>query len=287
MRISRLRLGGFDVYGLQDGFLYLDGGAMFGVVPKTLWQEKIPANRKNQIKLSLNSLLIKTKKALILVETGLGSKLSPKYLDIYTSHWEPRLLDSLHRLGVKTEDIHLVINTHLHFDHCGWNTVKNEKGMVQPTFPKAKYIFQKGEWEDALQPNERDKPSYLSENFLTLKEYGLVQLVEGDTEISEGVKVIWTPGHTAHHQCVKIQSHGHTLFFLGDLVPTSAHIRVPYLMSYDLFPLDTMKSKKKCYEQGLQEDWTYAFVHDSHHYFGKIQKIKDKYEFLSLENLVV
>jgi len=282
MRIEEFSLGDFKIYGICDGHFFLDGGAMFGIVPKTLWGKKYPADKENRIKLSLNSLLIKTPHELILVETGIGTKASQKFSDLYSISHEPGLVPSLQSLGCRVEDIDLVVNTHLHFDHCGGNTSKNERGEIVPTFPRAKYIIQKGEWEDALHPNERDKASYLAENFLPLEKYGRLCLVEGDTKIAEGVEVVLASGHTASHQCVKIQSQGKTIFYLGDMVPTSVHVRLSYVMSYDLFPLETLKSKERFYGQALKEDWVVSFVHDPSHYFGKIKKVADKYEFQPL-----
>lgn len=283
MRIGKLALGGFEIYGLQDGYFHLDGGAMFGVVPKPLWQKSFPADSINRIKLSLNSILIKTPSALILIETGIGTKLDQKFTDIYKVERKPGLVPSLHKLGFKVEDVDFVINTHLHFDHCGGNTYKDEKGQDVPTFPRAKYVIQKKEWENALSPNERDKASYLSENFLPLEKYGLVLFVDGNKEISEGVEVILVTGHTASHQCVKVKSRGNVLFHLGDLVPTAAHIKVPYIMSYDLYPLETLENKKKIYEEAIREDWIFAFDHDPKYFFGKVKKEGEKYKFKSLD----
>lgn len=279
MTIDKISLGQFEIFGLRDGFFYLDGGAMFGVVPKTLWEKKFPADERNRIKLALNSILIKRGTALILVETGIGSDLDPKFFDYYSVEKIPGLVPSLQKLGYQVDDIDFVINTHLHFDHCGGNTCKNEKGEDVPTFPKAKYIIQKGEWEYALHPTERDEPSYLTSNFLPVERYGLLQLVDGNREISEGVEVIIVPGHTSRHQCLKVSSEGETLFFLGDLVPTSAHIGLSYIMSYDLFPQETLQNKKKFYEQAIDEDWILAFNHDPEHFFGKVKKVKNKYTF--------
>jgi len=279
MKTEKLVIGSFEIYGLRDGYFYLDGGAMFGVVPKTLWQKSYPADEQNRIKLSLNSLPIQTIKDLILIETGIGTKLDPKLLEIYAVKTKPGLVSSIRKLGFDVEDVNFVVNTHLHFDHCGGNTYKNEKGEILPTFPKAKYIIQKGEWTHALHPSEREKASYFKENFLPLEKYGLVWFVEGDKEISDGVEVVLAPGHTSFHQCVKVQSEGKVLFFLGDLVPTSAHIGLPYIMSYDLFPLDTLKTKKKYYEKAIEEDWIVAFNHDPDYCFGKIKKEGEKYKF--------
>lgn len=283
MNIEKLALESFEIYGLRDGYFRLDGGTMFGVVPKVLWEKSFPSDEKNRIKLALNSLLVKTDKALVLIETGIGPKIDQKSTDMYAVERKPGLVPTLGKLGFRAEEINFVINTHLHFDHCGGNTSKSEKGEIVPTFPKAKYIIQRGEWEHALHPNERDKKSYLASNFLPLEEHGLLNLVEGGQEITEGVEVIVVPGHTAFHQCVKIRSKGKILFFLGDLVPTSAHIGLSYIMSYDLFPLETLKNKKIYYKKAQEEDWIFAFNHDPQFYFGKVKKEGDKFTFQHLE----
>jgi len=279
MTADSISLGQFQIYGLRSGFFYLDGGAMFGVVPKTLWSKKFPADLKNRIKLGLNCLLVKTQGELILVETGPGADLDPKFYEYYGVESKPGLLASLERLGYQPEEITIVINTHLHFDHCGGNTHKNDAGKFVPTFPKARYIIQRGEWEYAGQPTERDKESYLPETYLPLEQFGLVEFVDGDAEVSEGVEVFLSPGHTSRHQCVRVSSEGRVLFFLGDLVPTSAHIGLPYIMSYDLYPMETMASKKKFFEQALKEDWILSFVHDPHYFFGKVIKKDEKFRF--------
>jgi len=284
MTVDNIPLGQFHIHGLRGGFFYLDGGAMFGVVPKTLWSKKFPADLKNRIKLGLNCLLVKTHKELILVETGPGVDLEPKFYEFYGIESEPGLPASLERIGYKPEDISIVINTHLHFDHCGGNTHKNEAGNFVPAFPKASYIIQQGEWEYAQNPCERDKDSYLPESFMPLEKSSLVELVNGDAEISKGVEVFLSPGHTSRHQCVKVTSEGDVLFFLGDLVPTSAHISLPYVMSYDLFPMETMASKKIFFEQATDEEWILAFVHDPHYFFGKVIKKDDKFRFQALSS---
>jgi glyoxylase-like metal-dependent hydrolase (beta-lactamase superfamily II) len=283
MTLDRLRLGDFDITGLRDGFFYLDGGAMFGVVPKTLWEKKCPADSRNRIKLALNSLLIRTPNAVVLVETGIGSKLRPKLAEVYGVEQKPGLLGSLQGLGFAPEDIDFVINTHLHFDHCGGNTVRNENGEIVPAFPRAQYVIQKGEWEWALNPHEREKVSYLAENFQPLADYGVLRLVDGDSPVADGVEVMLAPGHTARHQCVRVKSGGRTLVYLGDLVPTSAHIALPYGMSYDLHPLENLESKRTLYEQAIAEDWILAFVHDPDQYFGQVEKVNRKYEFRPLD----
>ncbi len=280
MSTDSLTIGQFQIYGLRDGFFCLDGGAMFGVVPKTLWEKKYPADGHNRIRLGLNSILIRSEDNTVLVETGIGTHLDSKYNDLYSLDIHPGLVDALNDASLQREDIDYVINTHLHFDHCGGNTFIDSNGAIIPTFPQAKYVVQKGEWESACHPTPRDKSSYLEKYFRPLEEHKKLQLVEGDTQIIEGVEVLLTPGHTAFHQCVKIESEGQVLFFLGDLVPTSGHVGLPYVMSYDLFPLETMQNKEKFYKLALEEDWTMAFNHDPDLFFGKIEKKDDKYIFL-------
>jgi glyoxylase-like metal-dependent hydrolase (beta-lactamase superfamily II) len=282
MTFDRLTLGSFRINGLRDGFFRLDGGAMFGVVPKTLWERIYPADDKNRIRLGLNSILVQSGDFNLIIDTGIGSHFDSKLSGLYTVDNEPGLIAALEKVGLKPEDIDIVINTHLHFDHCGGNTIVSEGRDILPTFPRARYIIQKGEWESALRPNARDRASYLEQYFVPLKEGGQLQLVEGDTEISEGLEVVLASGHTAHHQCVKIESEGQTLFFLGDMVPTSGHVGLPYIMSYDLFPLETMKNKERFYQQAIEEDWTVAFNHDPEYFFGKITQKNRKYDFQPL-----
>jgi glyoxylase-like metal-dependent hydrolase (beta-lactamase superfamily II) len=177
-----------------------------------------------------------------------------------------------------------VINTHLHFDHCGGNTIQNEEGQWVPAFPKAQYIIQKGEWEYALQPCYRDKPSYVQHNFIPLEEHKCHRLVEGNTQIIEGVEVLLASGHTSHHQCVKISTADGVLFFLGDMVPMSAHVGLSYIMSYDLYPLETLENKKRYFTQAIAEDWIVAFVHDAQFFFGRIREKDNKYSIFPFED---
>lgn len=284
MTTDKIWVGEIEVFGLRDGFFYLDGGAMFGIVPKTLWEKKFPADAQNRIRLGLNSLLIKTPHHILIVETGIGSDIHPKFYKFYAVERKPGLVPSFQKLGIKAEDVDYVINTHLHFDHCGGNTYRDDKGNIRPTFPQAKYVIQKGEWEHALNPNRRDKPSYIKENFEPLAKHHNLQLIEGNQTITEGVKVEVIPGHTEYHQCVKVKSEEKTLIFLGDLVPTSAHMGLPYIMSYDLFPLKTLKNKRKLFDQAIHENWVLAFNHDPGYFFGGVVKKDNKYTFQTLEN---
>ena len=283
MTIDKISLGNFTVYGLRDGYFYLDGGSMFGVVPKVLWEKIYAPDDQNRIKMGLNSLLIQTEQAMVLVETGIGPGLEHKILRFYSVEREPGLISEIKGCGFDPEDIDYVINTHLHFDHCGGNTFQNEEGEWVPVFPKARYIVQKGEWEYALDPCFRDKPSYIRHNYLPLEEHGCLWLVEGRTQITQGVEVLLASGHTSHHQCVKISSGNEVLFFLGDMVPMSAHAGLSYIMSYDLYPLETLANKKKYFDLAITEDWIVAFVHDAQIFFGRIQKMDNKYSVAALE----
>jgi glyoxylase-like metal-dependent hydrolase (beta-lactamase superfamily II) len=284
MTIDKISLGKFAIYGLRDGFFYLDGGSMFGVVPKVLWEKIYHPDEQNRIKMGLNSLLIQTDKALVLLETGIGPGLDAKVSRFYSVEREPGLLGELKNLGFDPEDIDYVVNTHLHFDHCGGNTIQNEEGEWIPAFSKADYIIQKGEWEYALNPSLRDKPSYMNRNFLPLKEHGCLRLVEGNTQITEGVEVLLASGHTSHHQCVKISTDDGVLFFLGDMVPMSAHVGLSYIMSYDLYPLETLENKKRYFTRAIAEDWIVAFVHDAQFFFGRIREKNNKFFFFPFED---
>lgn len=282
MTTDHFRLGKFEVFGFREGYFMLDGGAMFGVVPKTLWEKACPSDGKNRIRLGLNSLVVRTPSAVVLIETGIGTKSDQKFSGIYCIETEPGLVPALAGAGFRPEDIDFVINTHLHFDHCGGNTRRDDSGRVVPVFPRARYIIQKGEWEAAVRPNERDRASYLTENFVPVRDAGLVDLVEGDREVTPGVEVVVSPGHTRRHQCVLVRSGGQTLCFLGDLVPTAAHVRLAYIMSYDLYPVETLETRKSLYAQAIAGDWILGFVHDPVHFFGKVRKTNAHHEFISL-----
>ncbi len=256
-----MKLGELEFFVLNDGTFRLDGGAMFGVVPKPLWERKNPPDARNRILMGMNCLLIRTAGKWILVETGAGDKWEPKLADIYAFEGAKRLPGQLADRGVKPEDIHLVINTHLHFDHCGWNTRRVDDCVV-PTFPSAKYAVQRGEYEHALAPNERDRASYLRENFVPIEEAGNWRLLSGDVELAPGVSVVRAPGHTADMQCVKLTGGGKTAFFFADLVPTTSHLPFPWVMGYDLYPMTTLENKKKIIPQAAREEWLCLFAHD-------------------------
>ncbi len=255
-----MKLGELEVHVISAGHVYLDGGAMFGVIPKPLWEKKAPADARNRIKLAMNCLLIHAGEKRILVETGAGNKMSPKLRDIYALDG-PFLVEGLRARGLGPEDIDIVVNTHLHFDHCGGNT-RIEKDKVVPAFPNAKYAVQRLEFEHAMNPTERDRASYFQENFAPLQSAGVLSGPEVDSELVPGVELIRVPGHTANMMCVKLTGGGKTAFFLADLVPTTAHLPLPWIMGYDLYPMTTLENKKRLLPQIVKEGWLALFAHD-------------------------
>ena len=256
-----MKLGNLEFHILLDGHVYLDGGAMFGVIPKVMWEKKIPADARNRIQLAMNCLLIRAGGKNILVETGAGGKMSPKLRDIYGLDG-PFLNDRLRDHGLDRTEIDIVINTHLHFDHCGGNT-RVEKDKVVASYPNAKYVVQRGEFEHAKNPNERDRASYFVENYVPIEAAGKLALLEADRAIAPGVELIRVPGHTANMQCVKLTGGGKTAFFFADLVPTAAHLPLPWIMGYDLYPMTTLENKKKWIPEVIQEGWIALFGHDA------------------------
>ncbi len=267
-----MKLGAFEIYPVTDGRFRLDGGAMFGVVPKVLWEKCCAADELNRVPLSLTCLLIRAHGKNILVDTGLGSKEDGKFQRMFAVDRTPALLDSLKRLGLGREDIHMVINTHLHFDHAGGNTMREADGTITPTFPKARYVTQQGEFEDAARANERTKASYRRDNFTPIAHVNQWEFLQGDTELLPGITAIVTTGHTRYHQGVKIESEGKVAFFLGDLIPTVSHLPLPYIMGYDLFPVQTLETKRWVLDRAFEEKWLLLFEHDPLIQAGVVRK---------------
>jgi glyoxylase-like metal-dependent hydrolase (beta-lactamase superfamily II) len=258
-----MKLGDWELQLVTDGLFGLDGGAMFGVVPKPLWEKKSPADGRNRIRMAMNCWLLRGQGQTILIETGAGDKWDEKHADIYNLAKEPehRLVRHLAEQDAKPEEISMVINTHLHFDHCGWNTRRKGDRAV-PTFPKARYVVQRGELEHARRPNERDRASYLPDNFAPIEQAGQWQTVEGDTQLLPGLELVVVPGHTRDMQCVKISGGGQTAILLADLVPTRAHLPYPWIMGYDLYPMTTLENKKQWLPRLAREGWLCLFGHD-------------------------
>jgi glyoxylase-like metal-dependent hydrolase (beta-lactamase superfamily II) len=256
---SRISIGDFELTAITDGVYYLDGGAFFGVVPKIMWERRLPADEKNRVPSGLNSLVVRTGDHTVLIETGVGNKLSEKMVNIYGQ--PALLLDNLSAAGFAPDDFDIVINTHLHFDHCGWNTVRRD-GKVVATFPKATYYVQEGEWQYAQVASERDRISYISDNYDPLVASGQMQLLRGDREIIPGLSVAVFRGHTEHMQAVIIASGGKTACYISDLIPTVAHMDIAWTTGFDLFPLDTLANRKRYYAQAIPEKWLTIFTHD-------------------------
>jgi glyoxylase-like metal-dependent hydrolase (beta-lactamase superfamily II) len=259
------RLGDFTLHALEAGLQWLDGGAMFGVVPKPLWQKRIPADDRNRIPLAMRCLLVETSDALVLIDNGAGNKEDEKFRDIYgleNTGSPTRLEDALRAAGFAPADVDIVIDTHLHFDHAGGNTCRDEAGAVRLSFPRARYLVQRGEFEYAHRDNERIRASYLPHNFDPVREAGQLELLAGETAVVPGVSVLPTPGHTPHHQSVLVTSGGETACFLGDLVPTSAHLPLAWIMGYDVEPLVTYETKRQVLGRARDEGWLLVFEHD-------------------------
>jgi glyoxylase-like metal-dependent hydrolase (beta-lactamase superfamily II) len=257
--LQRTTLGDFELTIVNDGGYYLDGGAMFGVVPKVLWEKKFPPDEKNRLHMECNTLVVRTGDRTVLIETGIGNKLSEKLQGIYSN--KARLLANLEASNIAPDDIDIVINTHLHFDHAGWNTIYKD-GRPVPTFPRAKYYAQRGEWEHAQEQHERDRISYISDNYNPLIDSGQMELISGDREICPGISVRVLGGHTRHHQSVILRSAGKTACYIGDLVPTVSHLHPTWVMGYDLDPILCIDNRHKLYAEAVPEQWLCIFTHE-------------------------
>jgi len=256
-----MHFGEIEVLPIHGGNLYLDGGAMFGVVPKTLWEKKSPADERNRIRLAANSLLARAAGKNILVETGNGTKWDTKLRNIYGIQEGDPLRDSLWRTGVAAEEVDMVINTHLHFDHAGGNT-HVVGGRDVPTFPNAQYVVQRAELEHAMYPTERDRASYFTDRFVPVTEAGQWWLVDGDVQIVPGISVVRIPGHNADIQAVKISGGNRTVIFVADMLPTRHHLPLAWMPGYDLYPLQTLETKRKRIAEIVAQGWIVVFGHD-------------------------
>jgi glyoxylase-like metal-dependent hydrolase (beta-lactamase superfamily II) len=274
---------------LDAGRQMLDGGAMFGVVPKPLWERRIQADERNRIPLALRCLLVEHDGGLVLVDTGIGNKEPQKFVDIYGVenagvHGPTRLEDAIVAAGFAPADVAWVINTHLHFDHAGGNTVavggsEADEPEVVPAFPGATYVVQAGELAFAGRENERIAASYIRRNYGPVERAGLWKTVEGETELVPGIRLLPTPGHTPHHQSVLIEDGGEIACFLADLVPTTAHVPLPWIMGYDLEPLVTLETKRALLSRAEAEEWTLVFEHDPEHGRGKVVRDGKTYAY--------
>lgn len=273
MKVGRYRV---DIF--SDGIFRLDGGMMFGVVPKALWERSKPADERNRVAMDMSCLLIRDGDGhVVVVETGAGGKLSEKQRGIFGIDEPPALLDELARRGVRPDEVTLVINTHLHFDHSGGNT-RREGDRLVATFPRASYVFQRLEWQDALAPNERTRASYFADDFLPLEAAGRLELVDDSVELLPGLRVDRVQSHTRGTQTVRVSADGETLFFSSDFMPDRHHLPLPWITAIDLFPLDTLEAKREILKRALTESWIVAFTHDAPR-FGRLSEHEGRLRF--------
>ena len=278
--LQTTQLGSLRIHAIQAGGQRLDGGAMFGVVPKVLWQRKIEADERNRIQMGMRCLLIEHPDGLVLIDSGAGNKEEQKFIDIYGMELqadvpeqradETALEAGIRSAGFTPDDVKVVISTHLHFDHAGGNTRRTAEGVVVPTFANATYIVQAGEYEWATNTNERTAASYFPANYEPLKASGQLQLVDGDVEIVRGITARKTPGHVPHHQSLLIDGGAERALFLGDVVPTVNHVPLAWIMGYDVEPLRTLESKRALLRDAADDKWLLIFEHDARHAWGTV-----------------
>ncbi|UCE05209.1 MAG: MBL fold metallo-hydrolase [bacterium] len=268
-----------QLFSLHDGTFSIDCGAFFGIVPKIIWEKLVRADELNRCEITINPLLVKTPEYHVLIDPGLGDKYSEKLRFIYNIKRDKTLADSLKEINLKPDDINIVIATHMHFDHIGAGTKANDNDEIVPTFPNAKYFFQKGEWEDASNPDERTKATYFKENFIPLQEHGLVELIDGNVQILPQIRVEKTGGHTRHHQMVIIESENKTAVYPGDILPSSHHLPISYIMALDLYPVEVMEAKRNLYKRAIDGNWLIIIDHGEEIRAGYIRFDGKKYSF--------
>lgn len=278
MKNQTISLGDFELTAISDGTYVGDGGAFFGIIPKVMWQRKVLADDLNRIKVSCNSVLVRTGKQTVLIETGIGNKLSERIKSFYLP--ELKLMDSLRATGTTPEEIDVVINSHLHFDHCGWNTVFKD-GVAVANFPNARYFAPKGEWEHGALQTERDRISYISDNYDPLIRNGQMTLLSGnqEQEIVPGISIEVWPGHTRNMWAVFVRSAGKTACYISDLIPTTWHLEPTWAMAYDLFPMEVLDNRKRYYARAIPEKWLTMFTHDPEVPWAYIDRIESRFSF--------
>ncbi len=261
LQVGKLAFGDLQLTALHDGPFRLDGGAMFSVVPRPLWEKLTPPDERNRVQLAMRPLLVESSWGRMLIDCGAGDKMGPKQVDIYALDRSRTLDHALSDAGVTSDSIEIVLATHLHFDHFGGATIHVD-GELRPRFGKARYLIRDAEWEDATHPHERNRASYLQEDFVPLKAAGVVDFFSGDSVIRPGVRVERTGGHTGQHQIVYLESGGKTAVFVADMIPTLAHLQDPWVMSYDLFPMETLAFKKRFIREAIDREYLIFFEHD-------------------------
>jgi len=272
-----MQFGDYRVEIVSDCEFRLDGGAMFGVVPRNLWSRHFPPDDQNRIRMNMNCVFVDTGKERVLIETGIGDKWSDKHRAMYGIDRRRTLEESLRAIaGVSANEITIVVNTHLHFDHAGGNTRLDDKGKVVPAFPNARYFVSRAEYEHAEAPHERDRASYLPDNWRPLKDSGQLELKESEYEVVPGLRMQTQPGHNRSMQCWRLQQNRRTLFGFADLVPTRAHLPFAWVMGYDLYPIETVEAKKKLLPKAARENWTCLFYHDPDQPLGRLVEEEGK-----------
>ena len=277
-----MKIGNTSVDIVSDGTFLLDGGALFGQVPRTVWELHMKPDRKNRIRMGLNCLLIQTPSKNILVDSGAGSKRTEKYRDDYGLNGN-KLLKGLKKLGLTARDIDMVVLTHLHFDHGGGCTKLDRSGSAVPTFPKAQYLVQKACWEEATDPNERSQQSYHQDDFLPLQEYGVLSLLDGDCEIATGVNVKVTHGHSSGHQIVLAEAGSERIAYLGDLIPTPYHLPLASIAAFDQSPNSTLAGKREFLDMAIDGGWLLIFGHASEQRAGYVQQRNGQTQLLTVD----
>jgi glyoxylase-like metal-dependent hydrolase (beta-lactamase superfamily II) len=277
--IPSLSIGPYRVRFVSGGRFRLDGGAMFGVVPKPLWSRVAPADERNRIRMGMNCLLIEGDGRRVLVDAGCGTKSDPKFADIYAIENPQTLIADLAAAGLSAGDVDTVALTHLHFDHCGGGTVLGPDGAPRPTFPNARYLVRRQEWEDAHHANERNRASYLSVNYDPLEASGQLNLHDADVEVLPGVWMRNLPGHTLGHQGVFFDLPGERALYTVDLIPTAAHLPLPYIMGYDLYPMTTLETKRAILREATREGWLLLFEHDPELHAIRVAGTEQKVQF--------
>lgn len=279
-----MQFGDYRVEVVPDTEFRLDGGAMFGVVPRSLWSKVCPPDEHNRIRLNMNCLFIEAGRERILVETGIGDKWSEKQSAMYGITRKRPLSESLKTItGTSAEEITIVVNTHLHFDHAGGNTTLDEEGNALPTFPNARYFVSRDEYGHAESPHERDRASYMPENWRPLSESGQLELKDAEYEVVPGLRMETVTGHSRTMQCVRLERMGRTLYGFADLVPTRAHVALPWIMGYDLYPVETLEAKKRLLPQAARSRWLCLFYHDPEAPIGRITEEDGKLRAVGLE----
>ncbi|MGB8658161.1 MAG: MBL fold metallo-hydrolase [Candidatus Zixiibacteriota bacterium] len=271
-----MKLGNLEIFSIVENSFKVDGGSMYGVVPRVIWQRFNPPDADNMVKLDINLLLIQTDGENILIDTGVGDALSERQKKMFGIEKESQLEKALSAHQLAPEDIHLVLLTHLHADHAGGVIRVGEDGRKAPRFPKARHVVQLKEWEDAMHPDERTAATYFTSNLKILEDENLLELVDGYDEVAKGIKLTNTGGHTPGHQAVLIEDKEFKLLWAGDIIPSTYHLKIPYVAAVDLFPRETMSQKRRFLQMCLEDGWALAFDHDLKVKIGKLEKVGEE-----------